>query len=344
MSRKSYSHVTRAGVGLIVLMLAVGFAAFNTANNVLFLAFSFLCASLVGSGLMSVINYRALSWELSVPSRMRVGEPGLVRVHLSNGKRWLPSMALWGVFEAECSGLEARVPMRGRLHGGVTTEVDWLLTPRRRGRERVWVHGWGSRFPFGFLEKQWGDSLGHEVTVWPGRMDYRIWRQGSGLRRSEGGRRARRGDGVDLRGVREYVAGDAPRRVHWKASARQGKLLVKELEAEGSARYWVVVRPELSVWGEGERLEGLCAAAASVAEDFFGKGENLAGWSVGGESRRVRMRGDLWEFLDRLAKLEGSEGVAEAVVPAGVQRVTFRPGRDGRIGIEIDGREAGAAQ
>ena len=38
----------------------------------------------------------------------------------------------------------------------------------------------------------------------------------------------RRGEGVDLHGVREYVQGDSLRRVHWRASARRDKLVVVE--------------------------------------------------------------------------------------------------------------------
>lgn len=40
----------------------------------------------------------------------------------------------------------------------------------------------------------------------------------------------RRGEGVDLHGVREYVQGDGLRRVHWRASARRDKLVVVEYE------------------------------------------------------------------------------------------------------------------
>ena len=40
----------------------------------------------------------------------------------------------------------------------------------------------------------------------------------------------RRGEGVDLHGVREYVQGDSLRRVHWRASARRDKLVVVEYE------------------------------------------------------------------------------------------------------------------
>lgn len=39
-----------------------------------------------------------------------------------------------------------------------------------------------------------------------------------------------RGSGLEPRGVREYASGDSMRYVHWRSSARAGKLLVKEFE------------------------------------------------------------------------------------------------------------------
>jgi uncharacterized protein (DUF58 family) len=51
---------------------------------------------------------------------------------------------------------------------------------------------------------------------------------------SEGGARARRqrGLGTDLREIREHRHGDPFRRIAWKASARRGRLMVREFEAE----------------------------------------------------------------------------------------------------------------
>lgn len=40
-------------------------------------------------------------------------------------------------------------------------------------------------------------------------------------------------------GVREYVPGDPPRRIHWPATARRGQLMVKEFEQEPQADLWL---------------------------------------------------------------------------------------------------------
>lgn len=42
-------------------------------------------------------------------------------------------------------------------------------------------------------------------------------------------------------GVREYVPGDSINRIHWKATARRGKLIVKEFELDPIVDIWMVV-------------------------------------------------------------------------------------------------------
>ncbi|MDL5046561.1 DUF58 domain-containing protein [Oscillatoria amoena NRMC-F 0135] len=42
------------------------------------------------------------------------------------------------------------------------------------------------------------------------------------------------GDGVDLLSIRDYHTGDPLRRIHWKASAKTGRFLVRELAREQS--------------------------------------------------------------------------------------------------------------
>jgi uncharacterized protein (DUF58 family) len=40
-------------------------------------------------------------------------------------------------------------------------------------------------------------------------------------------------------GVREYVHGDAMKRIHWRTSARRGQLMVKEFEQDPQAEIWL---------------------------------------------------------------------------------------------------------
>jgi uncharacterized protein (DUF58 family) len=57
-----------------------------------------------------------------------------------------------------------------------------------------------------------------------------------------------RGDGSDLRELREYVSGDPFKRIAWRASARRGKLLVREVEREERDLVWVVLDASVELW------------------------------------------------------------------------------------------------
>ena len=51
-------------------------------------------------------------------------------------------------------------------------------------------------------------------------------------------------------GVREYVHGDAMKRIHWRTSARRGQLMVKEFEQDPQAEIWLYLDSQLLVHHE----------------------------------------------------------------------------------------------
>ena len=51
-------------------------------------------------------------------------------------------------------------------------------------------------------------------------------------------------------GVREYVPGDALKRIHWPSSAKKNKLIVKEFEQNPQASVWLLLDAERSVYSE----------------------------------------------------------------------------------------------
>ena len=57
-----------------------------------------------------------------------------------------------------------------------------------------------------------------------------------------------RGDGDELRELRDHVPGDPFKRIAWKASARRGRLLVREMEREERDVVWLVVDASVELW------------------------------------------------------------------------------------------------
>jgi uncharacterized protein (DUF58 family) len=78
--------------------------------------------------------------------------------------------------------------------------------------------------------------------------------------------------------IRPYAPGDAYNRIHWKSSARQGELQVKEFDLEQTADVWVYLDLQSSVHtGDGDEstLEYGVRAAASIAARALGENRNV---------------------------------------------------------------------
>lgn len=267
------------------IIIALG--GVNSQNNLLFLAFGVAIAGLLLSGMVggtSILNVRA---ERVLPAEAIAGEPMAVRYRVRNSGRVLPSFCL--TFEelpdapgrdespevrrsrrqAERNGESARFaapPLAAVLHvgPGEGLTAEGLAAPARRGMlklDRFVVH---SRFPFGLIRKIVEFSQPQRLLVHPAQLAVRrdvlrLPRRGgqSGLDAS-----ARVGRGEELFGVREYVPGDSPRDIAWRASARSSNLLVREWAAPRPLRLWIVltVRPG----DDATHAETAIALAASI--------------------------------------------------------------------------------
>jgi uncharacterized protein (DUF58 family) len=349
---------TASGIILIALALGIGTAAYNTANNILFITLSLLLACLILSGVLSWFNFKAVAWRLPPPPSLRAGQEAMVTLELRNGKRFLPTYGLW--FEvvtnpvepmpatpprdkpkdrpireilanAEKARQRTRLFLRGRLDPGGSARVDWIFKPARRGRQKLELESVGSLFPFGFLKKHIGSGLRHEIVVWPAAVEYRR-RSGAKGRPQPGGERASRpGSGGDLLAVRRYETGDSHRLIHWKASARSGHLLVRQFAAESEETFALWLQTSAGVWRHPEQFELLVSLAATLAEDLFRTGKLTSVALDARPPQPIRRVRDFESFLDELAVVQpapeavpGAAAIRSAGSPAPGERMAAR--------------------
>jgi uncharacterized protein (DUF58 family) len=365
---------TVPGMMLIGLALGIGTAAYNSSSNILFITLSLLLSGLVLSGVWSWINFRGVAWRLRVPGPWRAGQAGTVLVETAKPRARLPSYGLG--FEvvaravepperqraeatlraggrevrailtrAEGSLARARLPLRGRLAPGQTAVLEWPCTPERRGCLRVELLAVGSLFPFGFLRKEMAGGARQEVTVWPATIPYVRFGATPG-RRGAGPQRARwSGGGSDLVALRRYTMGDSHRLIHWKASARTGRLLVRQCAAEVSAGCVLWFDADGARWPRAGQFETGVSLAATLAEDLFRVG-SLAAVALAAEAPRpVRSVRDLEAFLDRLAVVvpTDGEGGATASVVGRRHLITLAPEGPSGVVALLDGVRWAAA-
>ena len=370
---------TLSGTLLIALSLGIGMAAYNSANNILFITLSLLLACLILSGVLSQLNFRGVAWRLELAPPLRAGHEAVVGLGLRNRKAFLPTYGLWfellarhvedgpppalestitgkGIdlrvewAKAEQGETRGRLFLRERLEPGGETRLDWLFKPLRRGRLRVELAGIGSQFPFGFLKKLLTTELREELMVWPAPVEYRRLAE-AGARRTAGGERtSRTGNGGDLLALRRYAEGDSHRLIHWKASARSRQLLVRQFAAESTEGFSLWLRTDAAVWTRPEQFELLVSFCATLAEDLFRAGQLIAAAIDDEPPVPIRRVNDLETLLDRLAVVEprkeagpGAAVAAAEYTQAKRNVLTFAP--DGARGVAayVDGEKTATA-
>ncbi len=77
---------------------------------------------------------------------------------------------------------------------------------------------------------------------------------------------ARRLGPGEFHSLREYVDGDEPRTIHWRASARSDALLVKQHSVEGLRRMLVVLDPDPASYADATSFERAITVAASLVQ------------------------------------------------------------------------------
>ena len=253
---------TREGVWFLAVTLVVGVAATNTGNNLLYLILSMLLAFLIISGILSEQTLRRVALRRDSPDRLFAGAAAAFTVWLANGKRHITSYAL---HLAEVNPAGGRPATRFFLRVAPRACEAWRysLTFPRRGRHRLPGVVLSTRFPFGLFSKIGRPLLRDFVVVYPA---VRPLRRGEAPDRLGDGRRERdrRGRGAALRNLRQYRAGDDPRLIHWKTSARTGDLMLKELEEESRPRLRLILE-DPAPGAPADRIEADLSTAASLA-------------------------------------------------------------------------------
>ena len=126
--------------------------------------------------------------------------------------------------------------------------------------------------PLGFAWVQRRIPRADPVRVVPGVLEVKRYRLlGMRNRLREAGFRSvrQRGEGGAFESLREYVRGDDPRTLDWKASARHSKLIVRQFELERRQNVMICIdagRLMTQKVGERERLDYALTAALLLAD------------------------------------------------------------------------------
>ncbi|MGQ0841359.1 DUF58 domain-containing protein [Actinokineospora sp.] len=131
---------------------------------------------------------------------------------------------------------------------------------------------------------------------------------------------------LDLRDVREYVVGDEVRHLHWKATARTGRLMVRDYVDPNQPRFTALLdtRRELLTEQVFEEAVDL-AASLSTASATAGHRSRLV-TTCGADIRTRGGPGAVRRLLDELCELGPAAATGLPLVPVALSRTKDRGG------------------
>ncbi|MDD5705512.1 MAG: DUF58 domain-containing protein [Kiritimatiellae bacterium] len=156
----------------------------------------------------------------------------------ARGRRLRVALALDDTLESSHEFLEARLPDEG-----AACVVRWPYRPRRRGRFAISQCAIETASPAGLWTVIARRVLRGAVRVYPNlREEHRRLAARFLRRRDLGGQLQRQtGKGREFEKLREYVQGDDPGDIHWKATARRGFPVTKLYQVERTQEIYVAI-------------------------------------------------------------------------------------------------------
>lgn len=298
---------TSGGAIYLGLIVIVGFSAWNTGNNLLFLVLSFLTAAMIVGFFAGNFCLKKLDVKMRFPETIFAGQETPILVSLHNRKFLFPSYSI----VAEVRGKERDkslilhelkkilpVKMAEKLARPpiVKHTLDYFIhLPRRqtvenkaehvfpyRGRFIIKDFELSTKFPFGFFRhRRRLPAQAAELIVFPHLSPLAEETENLPL---DIGKLVvqKRGMGQDLLSMRDYQPMDDLRRVDWKATARANRLIVREFSAEDERRVTVFFDTRLSEPAESEktltlreRVEAEREGNSAPVSEKFEKGVSL---------------------------------------------------------------------
>jgi uncharacterized protein (DUF58 family) len=291
----------------------VAIGATNTGNNGLYLVLAGMLAGMIVSGVISRRNLRGVRCELEAVGEVVAGRPALLKVRLENRMAAATAQGLFFLHE----GLPGPLwidPLKPGERRDVLVEGVFP----RRGVFHGADAGLLSRFPLGLFRKYRHAKLSRELVVYPSPEASTVPQVPPEDQRGGRPHPRRRGGGSDIRMLRDFVAGDDPRDLHWKQSARMRHWIVREREAERDRVVFLALDNALKDPGDPAELEGLerrisrCAGQALLLLS--------RGGDVGFVSRNALVsassgRGQRSRILDALARVSAIPAAGAPAFP-----------------------------
>ncbi len=265
-------RITKVGLWYVLITLVVGFAGANTGNNALQLVEALLLGVLVVSGISSRRNIRRLEFGLNPPTEIYAQQSHSLRLLVKNLDRVVSRRLL----VVRCPGQVAPL-LIPNLARSETRTLRLDLSHPKRGRISIPHVHVSSIFPLGIFHKGQRYPVGLEFLVFP-EIQAAPNLRSSRRKLGDGKSSQVLGRGHELLSLRDFRIGDDQRSVHWRRTARTGRMIVVEREAEQDQRLTIVLdngvgTPRSPL--DRDRFERLVSEAATATYHYLARGYEI---------------------------------------------------------------------
>ncbi|NOY64733.1 MAG: DUF58 domain-containing protein [Nitrospirae bacterium] len=299
--------LTREGRRFILALLVVAFAAFNTANNLMYLILGLMLSATILSLMAAYITLKGVSVDFRIEEPLYAGVKASAEFFVRNSKRYVSSYSL----RIELKGIDDGAIYVERVLPGETLSINKSIVFRRRGIYRVSHIRVYTSFPFIFFvltKTSIREKDSSMILVYPSLYDVTrvVEELISEIRAMEGIRKTIEGE--EFQGLRDYQYGDSFKSIHWKATARTGTLMVKEYY-EGETEKITIVLDSLR-YTDRALFERAVSFVSSLSAELLGRNFVLRLVTCQKSIPPGSGREHLYKILDHLAVVEESEGIS----------------------------------
>jgi uncharacterized protein (DUF58 family) len=259
-TRRVWQVTTPAGRAAVVVMVAAWVLGVRLGWQELFLvAACCLIALLIAVGFVAGRPSINIAIELD-SARVSVGAPAAGRLIATNSSR------------ARMRALNVEVPVGlnratfpiPSLAGGASYDELFVVPTDRRAVIPIGPPTAVRTDPLGLLRRDAAEQTTVELFVHPKIIG--LDSLSPGLQRDLEGQASRDLSNSDLafHALREYVAGDDRRHVHWRSSAKAGRLLVRQFQDTRRSQLTVVVDGAVASYRTDEEFELAMSVAGSI--------------------------------------------------------------------------------
>ena len=267
-------RLTTRGIVFIAAAAVCAIVAYGSGNSMLLIVASLLAVLVLIAALLA--RFRSMKLGMSrtfTPSPVSATTPTLVSIDASNLARissaplyWNDTLP-WRPLATEPVHLRPLTSYGNQV--GSSARLDYTLTPPRRGVFRIGPLAVAYSDPFGLAVGFMTIGARDELVVTPHVTE--LSNNGVWLEAPDGAARLVQASGVgnsdDLM-TREYRRGDALRRVHWRASARHGELMVRQEEQRAYPEATIVIDTREVGYTDHHGYSRLLADSSIFSADF----------------------------------------------------------------------------